>query len=194
MDFYVILGVTRSASMPEVKRAYRRLARRYHPDINPGDRDAAERFKEILSAYETLSDPDRRRRYDQGGFERDIATGASVGFEGFDFSAAVHANQQSTFGDLFAEGNTRRAGRRMRAVPGDRRAAVRPRPHGLRAAVPAMRGQRRRTAAAVRVVPRHRRGGPDGDGHRAAAGGRGGRRAAPARGSRPCRRARRTGG
>ena len=103
MDFYVILGVARSASMPEVKRAYRRLARRYHPDINPGDREAAERFKEILSAYETLSDPDRRRRYDQGGFERDIEAAASVGFEGFDFSAAVHANQQSTFGDLFAD-------------------------------------------------------------------------------------------
>jgi molecular chaperone DnaJ len=103
MDFYVILGVARSASMPEVKRAYRRLARRYHPDINPGDREAAERFKEILSAYETLSDPERRRRYDQGGFERDIESAASVGFEGFDFSAAVHANRQSTFGDLFAD-------------------------------------------------------------------------------------------
>jgi molecular chaperone DnaJ len=103
MDFYVILGVARTASMPEVKRAYRRLARRFHPDINPGDRDAAERFKEILSAYETLSDPDRRRRYDQGGFEPELAEGASVGFEGFDFSASVHANQQSTFGDLFAD-------------------------------------------------------------------------------------------
>src|SRR4051812_3022141 len=103
MDFYVILGVTRTASLPEVKRAYRRLARRYHPDINPGDHDAADRFKEILSAYETLSDPDRRQRYDQRGFEPDRDAGPAVGFEGFDFSAGVHANQQSTFGDLFAD-------------------------------------------------------------------------------------------
>jgi molecular chaperone DnaJ len=103
MDFYVILGVTRAASLSELKRAYRRLARRYHPDINPGDHEAAERFKEILSAYETLSDPDRRRRYDQHGFASVTAEEATVGFEGFDFSASVHANQQSTFGDLFAD-------------------------------------------------------------------------------------------
>jgi molecular chaperone DnaJ len=103
MDFYVILGLAPTASLPEVKRAYRRLARRYHPDINPGDHEAAERFKEILSAYETLSDPDRRRRYDQVGFQMEIDAGPAIGFEGFDFSAGVHANQQSTFGDLFAD-------------------------------------------------------------------------------------------
>jgi molecular chaperone DnaJ len=103
MDFYVILGVTRTASVPELKRAYRRLARRYHPDINPGDHEAAERFKEILSAYETLTDPDLRRRYDQHGFLPEADETTTVGFEGFDFSASVHANQQSTFGDLFAD-------------------------------------------------------------------------------------------
>ena len=64
MDFYIILGLERGATLGEIKRAYRRLARRYHPDINPGDRTAAAQFRQIAEAYETLSDPDRRRRYD----------------------------------------------------------------------------------------------------------------------------------
>ena len=66
-DFYVVLGLARDASLDEVKRAYRRLARKYHPDINPGDRMAAAEFRRIAQAYQTLIDPDRRRRYDTGG-------------------------------------------------------------------------------------------------------------------------------
>jgi molecular chaperone DnaJ len=103
MDFYVILGVNRHASVIDVKRAYRRLARKFHPDINPGDQAAAARFRQISEAYQTLSDPDRRRRYDMLGHQPDRDGEATLGFEGFDFSAAVHANQQSTFGDLFAD-------------------------------------------------------------------------------------------
>jgi molecular chaperone DnaJ len=103
MDFYVILGVNRHASVIDVKRAYRRLARKFHPDINPGDQAAAARFRQISEAYQTLADPDRRRRYDLLGHQPDRAGEAAMGFEGFDFSAAVHANQQSTFGDLFAD-------------------------------------------------------------------------------------------
>lgn len=106
MDFYVVLGVPRTATTMDVKRAYRRLARRYHPDINPGDHVAAMRFEEITAAYETLSDPDRRRRYDVLGYQPEPAD-QSTGFEGFDFSAGVHAVQQGTFGDLFAEVLTR---------------------------------------------------------------------------------------
>jgi curved DNA-binding protein CbpA len=59
MDFYVILGLERGATLNDVKRAFRRLARKYHPDINPGDRVAASHFEQISQAYETLSDPDR---------------------------------------------------------------------------------------------------------------------------------------
>jgi molecular chaperone DnaJ len=103
VDFYIILGVTRSASLPEVKKAYRRLARQFHPDVNPGDDQAAIRFREIAEAYTILSDPDRRQRYDQVGYEPPLVVTDPSGFEGFDFSSAVHANQQSTFGDLFAE-------------------------------------------------------------------------------------------
>jgi molecular chaperone DnaJ len=103
MDFYAILGITREATLGDVKRAYRRLARRFHPDINPGDSVAALRFQEIAQAYETLIDPDRRHRYDLAGVLQPDAEPSGVGFEGFDFTAAVHANLQSTFGDLFAE-------------------------------------------------------------------------------------------
>src|SRR6516225_9982829 len=81
MDFYVILGIERDATLVDVKRAYKRLARRYHPDINPGDRLAAVQFKQIAEAYATLSDPDRRRRYDVDGAMSISAEARSFGFE-----------------------------------------------------------------------------------------------------------------
>jgi curved DNA-binding protein CbpA len=67
MDLYVILGLGRSATLGEIKRAYKRLARKHHPDINPGDRTSAAHFRQIAEAYETLSNPDRRKRYDSTG-------------------------------------------------------------------------------------------------------------------------------
>lgn len=103
MDFYIVLGVTRGASLNEIKRAYRRLARRYHPDINPGDRMAAAQFRQISEAYETLSDPDRRRRYDVHGPAQAVGDAQTFGFEGFDFSVSVEGAAAPTFGDLFAE-------------------------------------------------------------------------------------------
>ena len=106
MDLYIVLGVAQGATESEIKRAYRRLARRYHPDINPGDQTAEERFREILEAYETLIDPTRRSRYDAG--HRTTAPGRqAAGFEGFDFSTRG-ADYSATFGDLFAEVLTQR--------------------------------------------------------------------------------------
>lgn len=116
MDLYIVLGVERSAEGGEIKRAYRRLARRLHPDINPGDREAEERFRQILDAYETLSDPDRRRRYDTGQLDAVNATDAgSFGFTGFDFSARVAAERSTTFGELFEEVFNRLPGRESSA-------------------------------------------------------------------------------
>src|SRR5499426_3806476 len=112
MDFYVILGLERGATLADVKRAYKRLARRFHPDINPGDRMAAQQFRQISEAYETLSDPDRRRRYDATGRTTQTTGEATFGFEGFDFTVSVHGHDAPTFGDLFAEVLNQRESRR----------------------------------------------------------------------------------
>jgi len=109
MDLYVILGLAHGASDTEIKRAYRRLARRFHPDINPGDHAAEVRFRQILDAYETLIDPARRSRYDSGQVAESDPRRPS-GFEGFDFSARG-VDHSATFGDLFAEVLTQRGSR-----------------------------------------------------------------------------------
>ena len=117
MDLYVILGLERGATLADVKRAYKRLARKFHPDINPGDRMAAAQFRRISEAYETLSDPDRRRRYDTTGTATQGDAGATFGFEGFDFTISVHGNEASTFGDLFADVLSQREAQRADGIP-----------------------------------------------------------------------------
>src|SRR5881275_3289668 len=112
MDFYLLLGVERGATLNDIKRAYKRLARKFHPDINPGDRVAATQFRQIAEAYETLSDPDRRRRYDATGTVASHSEEQTVGFEGFDFSVRVSGADASTFGDLFADVLFQREARR----------------------------------------------------------------------------------
>ncbi len=103
MDLYAILGIERAASSAEIKRVYRRLARKFHPDINPGDQAAAIQFRRIAEAYETLLDPNRRRQYDTHGLLHGAGSEPTVEFEGFDFSRAAEGVQASTFTELFAD-------------------------------------------------------------------------------------------
>src|SRR5437762_13640134 len=81
MDFYIILGLERGATLNDIKRAYRWLARKHHPDINPGDRLAAQKFRQIAEAFETLSDQERRRRYDVTGTGEDVEVPTKLGFD-----------------------------------------------------------------------------------------------------------------
>ena len=112
-DYYEVLGVDKSADDATLKKAYRKLAKKYHPDVNPGDKEAEAKFKEATEAYSVLSDADKRRQYDQFGhaaFENGGGGGAG-GFGGFDFNGA---DMGDIFGDIFGDlfgggGRTRRA-------------------------------------------------------------------------------------
>ena len=117
-DYYELLGVERSASPDEIKRAYRKLAVKYHPDKNPGDPSAEAHFKEATEAYEVLRDAEKRQRYDQfghaavGGSGAGPGPGGAGGFE-FDLSDALRAFMRDFggFSDLFGEGAPGRGGR-----------------------------------------------------------------------------------
>ena len=100
-DYYEVLGVPKNATDADLKKAYRQLAKKYHPDANPGDAVAAEKFKEASEAYSVLSDPQKRQQYDQFGHAAfDGAAGGAGGFGGFDFSGA---DMGDIFGDIFGD-------------------------------------------------------------------------------------------
>lgn len=104
MDLYALLGVGHAASAVEIERAYRRLARRYHPGVNPGDRMAEGLFRQVQHAFAVLGDAERRREYDRGASASAPAgTTVSVSLEGFDFSAPADGAQAATFAELFSD-------------------------------------------------------------------------------------------
>jgi len=112
-DYYELLGVPRRASLKDIRQAYRKLARKYHPDLNPGDKSAEEKFKQIQEAYDVLSDSKKRQMYDQFGFYSDHVQagpppgagvpggGFQVDFGGFDFGAGGGTSFRDLFSQIF---------------------------------------------------------------------------------------------
>ncbi len=117
-DYYEVLGVDKNADDAALKKAYRALAKKYHPDMNPGDQEAEKKFKEASEAYAVLSDPEKRRKYDQFGHAAfDGGAGGAGGFGGFDFNSADFGD---IFGDIFGDlfGGRRSSGARSGPMKG----------------------------------------------------------------------------
>ncbi|HZP46764.1 MAG TPA: molecular chaperone DnaJ [Candidatus Binataceae bacterium] len=113
-DYYEVLGISRGAGEEEIKKAYRRLAVQYHPDRNPGNKQAEEKFKELNEAYQVLSDPERRAQYDRFGHAAFQGPQGAGGFGGFDFSQGFEEVFSDIFGDFFGTGRGRSRSRSRR--------------------------------------------------------------------------------
>jgi len=127
-DYYKILGVSKTATEKEIKSSYRKLARKYHPDVNRGDKASEERFKEVSEAYEVLSNPDQRKKYDQFGHlgdawrhvgEAGFNPGAGGFGGGFNPDLGVNVNLDDLLGGMFGAGRAGRFNRRQMATRGN---------------------------------------------------------------------------
>ena len=115
-DYYEVLGVSKSATNDELKKAYRKLAIQYHPDKNPGNKSAEEKFKEAAEAYEVLSHDDKRRKYDQFGHAGMGGAGGGGGFSGFGDINDIFEHFGDIFGGAFGGGFSQRGGGRQQAT------------------------------------------------------------------------------
>src|SRR5262249_59447760 len=126
-DYYELLGVPRKATAKDIRAAFRKLARKYHPDLNPGDKAAEEKFKQLQEAYDVLSDSKKRQMYDQYGFYSDNPPAGDYGpgaggaagnvnfdFSGFDFGGGGGSTGGPSFPDLFSQFFGARGGARPR--------------------------------------------------------------------------------
>jgi molecular chaperone DnaJ len=121
-DYYKTLGVSRKASLSEIKKTYRKLARKYHPDLNPGDKAAEKKFKDITEAYEVLKDPEKRKHYDTyGSVGANFRTGGKgfTGFEGFDFNTTGSTSFSDIFETIFGAPHSRARNKPRRAERGE---------------------------------------------------------------------------
>ena len=117
-DYYEVLGISKNATEAEVKKAYRSLAKKYHPDVNPGDKEAEAKFKEVNEAYEVISDADKRAKYDQFGHAAfDPSAGGGAGFGGFGGFGGGDFDFGDIFSSFFGGGSTRST--RSNVVDGD---------------------------------------------------------------------------
>ena len=116
-DFYEVLGVPKTASLDEIKAAYRKLAMKYHPDRNPDNKEAEEKFKEAASAYEVLSDADKRKQYDQFGHQ---APGGGFGNQGMNMDD-IFTNFEDIFGDIFGQQGQQQRRRSKKTGPSPKR-------------------------------------------------------------------------
>ena len=117
-DYYKILGVDKSATQDEIKSAYRKLAKAYHPDLHPGDNAAAEKFKEVNEAYSVVGDPDKRGKYDRGEMDMDGAGGFNPFGGGGGFTATGFDDIFDMFSDAFGFGGTSRRRRQDQTATG----------------------------------------------------------------------------